>query len=254
MLRVLYTGRTAMNAMQNKLDTISNNLANVNTIGYKKLNTNFSDLVYEKIDRLGVPTNKANSETLLNGTGVKISSVTRDNSQGTMINTGIPTNLMINGEGYFKVTRADNTDAYTRSGDFNVDSDGNLVDVNGDKVETNLTDNTFKFKKDNFTVKEDGTITSKESGREVGKLKVYNALGDGSLLSIGDNLYVPKDNNTVMYENNTSAIVQGYTEGSNVDIAQEMTEMIVTQRAFELSSKALKSGDDMYGIINNLRR
>lgn len=253
MLRVFWTSRSSMNAMQNKLDTISNNLANVNTVGYKRLDTNFSDLVYEKIDRLGIPANKANSENLLNGTGVKVSSISRDKKQGIMLNTGIQTNFLIDGDGYFKVKLANNNDAYIRNGEFEVDSDGDLVDSNGDRLETNLTDNNFKFKKDNFTIQEDGEILSKESGNVVGKIKIYNVLGDDSLDSIGGNLYVPKDNSVNIYENNSAKILQGYSEGSNVDVAKEMTDMIVTQRAFELSSKTLKTGDDMYGIINNLR-
>lgn len=253
MLRIFWTSKSSMNAMQNKLDTISNNLANVNTVGYKRLNTNFSDLIYEKVDRLGVPTNKANSQNLLSGTGVKVSSITRDNKQGITINTGILTNFLIDGDGYFKVKLANNNDAYIRNGEFNVDSDGNIVDADGDKLEVNLTDPNFKFRKDNFTVQEDGEIFSKENGKSVGKIKIYNALGDDSFTSIGNNLYVPKDNSVTMYENNSAAILQGYSEGSNVDVTQEMTDMIVTQRAFELSSKSLKTGDDMYGIINNLR-
>lgn len=253
MLRVFWTSKSSMNAMQSRLDNISNNLANVSTVGYKKLDTNFSDLVYDKINRQGVPANQENADSLLSGTGVKVSSVTRDNSQGIMIDTGIQTNFMINGEGYFKVKLANNTDAYTRNGEFNVDTDGNLVDSNGEKVEVNLTDNAFKFKKDNFTVKENGDIYSKESGNLVGKITIYNSVGNNSLISIGENLYVPKDADTRMFVSNASTILQGYTEGSNVDISKEMTDMIVTQRAFELSSKALKTGDDMYGLINNLR-
>lgn len=253
MLRVFWTSKSSMNAMQDKLDAISNNLANVNTIGYKSLDTSFQDLVYEKIGKLGVPVNNANSDTLLNGTGVKVSSVSRDDSQGDMILSGVQTDFFIDGKGYFKVKLPDNTDAYIRNGEFSIDVEGNLTDTQGNKLEVNLTDNNFKFAKDNFHVEENGDILSKKTGTVVGKIKVYNPIGDNSFISTGNNLYIPKDNNVTIIEDNSAKVLQGYSEGSNVDVSKEMTDMIVTQRAFELSSKALKTGDDMYGIINNLR-
>lgn len=253
MLRVFWTSKSSMNTMQDKLDTISNNLANVNTIGYKSVDISFQDLVYEKIGKLGVPVNNANTDTLLNGTGVKVSGVSRDDIQGEMITTGVQTDFFIDGNGYFKVKLPNNTDAYVRNGQFSIDVEGNLTDTQGNKVEVNLTDNNFKFTQDNFHVEENGDILSKKTGAIVGKIKVYSPIGDNSFISIGDNLYVPKDNNVTITEVGSSKILQGYTEGSNVDVSKEMTDMIVTQRAFELSSKALKTGDDMYGIINNLR-
>ncbi|GLC32372.1 flagellar basal-body rod protein FlgG [Clostridium omnivorum] len=257
MLRILWNSRAGMNAQQEKLDSISNNLANVNTEGYKKTDVTFSDLVQETLNRQGYPNTKGSISST--GTGVKASQWIRDGKQGNLLQTGSNTDLAIDGSGYFAVTTADGTVAYTRNGSFNTDSAGSIVDKNGNRLNITFnpgaTNEDRVFTQDNFVVSPEGIVSKRLPGgntKEVGKIELYNFVGQDSLRSVGENLYVPKAG-TQMYQNNDYNIEQGFLEGSNVDVASEMTDMIVTQRAFELSSKGLKTADDMWGITNNLR-
>ena len=253
MLRILYNGRSAMMAQQEKLDSISNNLANVNTEGYKRVDVSFKDLVYETLKRDGYPTTGNNAEPL-NGTGVKASGWLRDDGQGSLQETGLNTDMAIDGEGYFRVTLADGSKAYTRSGSFTIDSSGTLVDKNGNRLDVEYSGEKVSLDKGNFGIDKAGTITLNENGKltKVGKINLYNFVGQDSMASVGESLYVPKAG-AQGYTVTDSNINQGYVEASNVDIAREMTDMIVTQRAFELGSRGLKTADEMWGIANNLR-
>lgn len=257
MLRILWNGRTGMSAQQEKLDSISNNLANVSTEGYKKTEVSFSDLVQETFNRQGYPNTK--DTVSATGTGVKANQWIRDTKQGPLLPTNSKTDLAIDGKGYYAVTTADGTLAYTRNGSFNVDVAGDIVDKNGNRLNINFNPGATAedrfFTPDNFTVDEDGNISKKLANgnfKDVGKIEIYNFVGQDSLRSVGENLYVPKPG-TQMYQSKEYSIRQNFLEGSNVDVASEMTDMIITQRAFELSSRGLKTADEMWGITNNLR-
>ncbi len=255
MIRALWNSRSGMQAMQNKLDGISNNVANVQTVGYKKVDVSFNDLVYEQLERNGYPTNKNGVNQHLAGSGVKANEWLRDNTQGPMNPTGIDTDLAIDGKGFFKVTRTDGTSAYTRAGSFNLDRNGDLVTSSGERVEINYTGNVKKLTKNNFTIAENGDIATKGNdgtSKIIGKINLYEPVGQDAMISVGNNLYVPKTGIQVNQVTD-SGIMQKYTEGSNTDLATEMTDMIVAQRAFELNSKSLTTVDQMMGIINNLR-
>lgn len=265
MLRILWNSKSAMMAQQEKLDSISNNIANVNTEGYKRTDVNFSDLVYETLQRKGYPVGSGLSKEPITGSGVKADRMIRDDSQGNLLSTGLNTDLCIDGDGYFQVVKPDGTSAYTRDGNFNLNSDGSLVDNNGNKlvVVDNNGNNinspeagaSIIFTKDNFKVKSDGTLQVKDSNNNfinTGKINIYTAPGQDSLASVGDNLYEPV-NGARMSISNAPNIMQGYLEGSNVDVAKEMTDMMITQRAFELGSKGLKTADDMWSMVNNIR-
>ncbi|MCM0650429.1 flagellar basal body rod protein FlgG [Clostridium swellfunianum] len=273
MLRILWGSRSSMTAQQEKLDSISNNIANVNTEGYKKVDVSFKDLVYETLNRNGYPTNVKDGASSINGTGVRTADWTRDASQGNLSETTQKTDLAIDGQGYFAVElpekNADGSSklAYTRSGSFNLDADGSLVDKNGNRLFINFYEGTQQedkqFTKDNFTVDEQGRVikTDGNVNKEVGKINLYNVVGQDSLRSIGNSLYVIDTQNINgvevpverPYLEEDSSIRQGLLELSNVDLTKEMTEMIVTQRAFELSSKAMRTADEMWGMANNLR-
>lgn len=269
MLRILWTSRSAMSAEQDKLDNISNNIANVNTEGYKKTNVSFRDLVYENLNRTGYP----NSKESYNGTGVRTGEWSRDNSQGNLSQTGENTDLAIDGQGYFMIQLPDkNADgtyktAYTRAGSFNVDGEGNIVDKNGNKLaiafNNDVSEADKHFSQDSFKVDEQGNVFNNIDGNDkaVGKINLYNVVSQDSMKSIGDNLYVvaTSDVNGIEvpaekpYLVQDPTIRQGYVELSNVDLTQEMTDMIVAQRAFEMNSKAMKTADEMWGMANNLR-
>jgi flagellar basal-body rod protein FlgG len=264
MLRLLWNSRSSMVAQQEKLDIISNNIANVNTNGYKKINANFKDLVYESLDRNGYPASSdaTGKAVLQNGTGVKLSEWTRDTTQGSVTATNLSTDLAIDGTGYFEVIQADNSKAYTRAGNFTTDSSGTIVDQKGNRLsivdgqgnDINKVDGPYKFDKNNFSVDSKGVLTMKQSNGDlpIGKVKISNVVGDNSMISVGDNLFMPKPGAEVL-DGKDYSIMQGYLEVSNVDIATEMTDMLMTQRAFQLSSNALKTADEMWQMANNLR-
>lgn len=268
MLRILWNSKSAMSAEQDKLDNISNNIANVNTEGYKKTDVSFKDLVYENLNRIGYP----NTKESYNGTGVRSGDWSRDITQGNLSQTDVKTDLAIDGQGYFMIQLPDkNTDgtyktAFTRAGSFNVDGEGNIVDKNGNKLSiafnsNSQTDNHFTL--DSFKVDEQGNVYNTVDGaeKEVGKINLYNVVSQDSLSSVGNNLYVvnTKTVNGVQvpaekpYLVQDTTIRQGFLELSNVDLTKEMTDMIVAQRAFEMNSRAMKTADEMWSMANNLR-
>lgn len=258
MLRTLWTSKMGMNAQQQKLDAISNNIANSSTNGYKKVNVGFKDLLSESLDRKGYP---INDKTSIMGTGVKTTTWSRNNTQGNLIDTGISTDLAIDGAGnYFRLTASDGSNVYSRDGSFKIDSTGSLVDSSSNKLDIEYepgrnAENT-KFKEENMMFDTQGNVYIKEGDvfNKVGKANLYTAVGEDSFQSVGENLFVPSPGTTVQVVNSANInISQGFLEGSNVNISEEMTDMIVTQRAFQLSSKSLETADQMWGMINNMR-
>jgi flagellar basal-body rod protein FlgG len=257
MFRVLWNGKSAMLANQEKLDSISNNLANVGTTGYKRVDVSFKDLVKESLDRQGYPVSDKNSFT---GTGVRTSSWVRDNTQGQLQQTNKASDMALDGEGYFRVTKSDGSVAYSRDGAFKIDSLGNLVDSKGNRLDIEYAagynkDNVSldeKMRDDNFRIDAKGTITLKDSNVTVGQVPIYTATGSDAFTSVGDNIYVPKDGAQVVKSNNVD-VLQGYLENANVDVGKEFSDMIITQRAFQLGSKAITTADEMWGMINNLK-
>lgn len=264
MLRLLWNSKTSMMAQQEKLDSISNNIANVNTNGYKKVSTNFKDLMYESLDRKGYPVaeDKDGKSILQNGTGVRVGEWTRDTKQGNLTETNSSTDLAIDGMGYFEILQLDNSKAYTRAGNFQADATGTIVDENGNRLsivddqgnDINRVDGPYTFSRNNFQVDSKGTVTMKEGNVDVtvGKIRILDVIGNNSMISAGDNLFVPKPG-VELLESKDYSIMQGYLELSNVDIATEMTDMLMTQRAFQLSSSTLKTADEMWQMANNLR-
>jgi flagellar basal-body rod protein FlgG len=260
MLRILWNSKSAMIANQDKLDSISNNLANANTDGYKRIDVSFKDLMYESLERNGYPIseNENRENEPFTGSGVRTSQWLRDQRQGILQETKKTTDIAIDGEGFFSVTRPNGELAYTRAGRFDIDSNGRIVDPNGNILNINFNgkynyDNT-KFSNSNFSVTKDGKIfiAQGEKNVEVGTITLYNAYGSNSMKSVGDNLFVPAEDAQV-YEVDDSDLLQGLVEGSNVDMVNEMTELMVTQRAFELSSKGIKMADEMWGLANSLK-
>lgn len=261
MLRALWSSRSAMNAQQQKLDSISNNISNVNTSGYKREDVSFQDLTYETLNRTGYPNSGNNPKEPINGAGVKATRWFRDNSQGNLRETSSKTDFAIDGEGYFRVTLPDGSKGYERAGSFNIDNNGDIVDKNGNRLDIEFTQegsslfNEGKvFTSDNFSVKENGEVYMNVNSNSVyyGKINTYNAIGEEALSSIGDNLYIANQGSQIAATTDTG-ILQGFVENSNVDIGKEMTEMIIAQRAFELGSRAMKTGDEMWGLINGMK-
>lgn len=261
MYRLTWMSKGAMMAQQNKLDSISNNMANSTTTGYKKVNVGFSDLLQDSLDRRGYPIIDRSNDHLEHSAGVKSTQWVRDNTQGNLLQTGRKTDLALDGEGYFEVTKANGEKAYTRDGSFFLDRNGDLVNSNGNYVtitqngrEIKLSQLNLPISQDNLVISEDGEVQiyNDQKFTTVGKIKVTSFVGNNALNSIGDNLYVPKEG-AQSYESKDFSIRSGYLEQSNVDLGEEMTELIIAQRAFQLSSNALKTADEMWGMVNNLR-
>lgn len=255
MLTTLWTSKSGLNANQEKLDVISNNIANVNTTGYKKVNAGFKDLISSSLDEWGNP---LNDKTATVGSGVKAGNFTKDNSQGGLQTTNQKTDLALDGEGYFKVISSNGTEYYTRDGSFKLDSYGRLVTANGNILEVQYANgysqNNTGLTVDNFTINKKGEIFAENNGNfeKVGEIAVYTAVGNDAFTSVGDNLF-KELNGVQVYRTLNADMYQGYLEASNVDLSQEMTDMIVTQRAFQLSSKGITAADEMWEMINNLR-
>lgn len=256
MFRIMWNGTSGMYANQEKLDAISNDLANLETVGYKSEQVSFSNLMYETLKKDGYPVSSGKSPST--GTGVKADNWIRDNSEGTITQTNNNTDFAIDGEGYFRVTTQDGSKAYERNGQFSVNANGNLVDGNGNLLDIQYNDgvnpNSVKFTDSNIVVTEDGSVGIKDAQSNitgVGKINLYNAVGDNSMSSAGNNLFVPNQG-VQMNQVTGSKIKQGYIEGSNVDLATSMTDMIKAQRAYEISSKSVKTADEMWGMVNSL--
>ena len=254
MYRILSTSKSGMNAYQSKIDAISNNLANSTTTGYKKVDVGFQDLMTETLNRRGYRTN---TENTVMGTGTRAVDLPRNNKQGNLQVTQLPTDLALDGQGYFRVDLGNGTFAYTRDGSFKIDSLGRLVDSNGNKLEMKYADGFSEenviLKPDNFSVNTSGDVYLKVGGSytKVAEIPVYTAVGDSSFASIGQNLFVPTEGAAVGRTN--TSMYQGYLEMSNVDMGTEMSELIVSQRAYQMAGKGITTADEMWQMINNMR-
>lgn len=261
--KTLMTAATGLSAQQKYVEIISNNLANVNTTAYKKVRPEFQDLLYETIRPFG-NTQRSGLEALNEvqiGSGTELVATTKQFAQGTVTATDNPMDMAINGDGFFVVRRPDNTIAYTRDGSFTVDKNGTLVTSQGYVLDPQIQvpDDSVEVR-----ISRDGIVTSKESGnilneRELGRVELARFVNPAGLRSVGDNIYLATSaSGEARIEqpgtNSTGEIIQGHLESSNVDLVQEMVNMIVAQRAYEINSKSVKTADDILNTAVNLKR
>jgi len=260
MIRALYSARTGMTGQQLQLDAISNNLANVSTSGFKKSRVQFEDLMYQTLRAMGV-------ETVGGGqvpTGLQIGMGTRPVStqkvftQGEFLQTGNELDWAIEGRGFFQILR-DGNEYYTRAGDFKLDSDGYVVTPNGDRLQPE-----FAVPAGTVTISIDagGLLTAlDENNTSLGSSQVtlFDFINPAGLKAAGNNLFQVTDASGAATEANPGTdgmgtIAQRFLETSNVDVAEEIVNMIITQRAFEVNSKAVTTADSLLETINNLKR
>ena len=264
MVRSLWTAASGMNAQQFNIDTISNNISNVNTTGFKKSRAEFEDLLYQNLRLAGTPsTSISNYPTGIHvGLGVKPSATQKMFIQGSLQNTNNNKDLAIEGEGFFKVTQYDGSEAYTRDGTWKVDSNRQMVNSNGDRMEPQIT---FPegFLADSISISQDGLVTCKTGGSdeitEVGQINLYRFVNPAGLTSIGGNLYKISEasGDEILSRpgfDGMGKTHQGFTEMSNVAIVEEMVNMIVAQRAYDFNSKTIQTTDAMLGTAVNLKR
>ncbi|TCJ15536.1 flagellar basal-body rod protein FlgG [Parasulfuritortus cantonensis] len=253
MLRSLYIARTGLDVQQTQLDVISNNLANVSTTGYKKTRAVFEDLLYQNIRQAGA---QSSQQTQLPsgfqlGVGARTVATERIHTQGTLQETGNSLDVAINGRGFFQILMPDGTTAYTRDGSFQVDSNGNLVTASGYQVIPNMV-----IPSDTLAVAiaRDGTVSITQANNTtptvLGQLQLATFINPTGLQSQGENLYVetassgtPQLNNPG--DNGVGVLNQSFVESSNVNVAEELINMIVAQRAYELNSRAITTSDQM---------
>lgn len=260
MMRSLWSAATGMIAQQLNIDTISNNLANVNTIGFKKSRAEFEDLIYQTHKIAGsitqgdvrVPTG------IQVGLGVRPTTVHKFFSQGDYQNTSNPLDMAIEGEGFFQVMVGDDV-AYTRAGAFKLNQDGTIVSANGYVLQPEFT---VPAETKHISITEGGTITALDAnGQELATadIPLYTFINPAGLDARGKNLYTPTEASGEATEgepgvDNTGTIAQGFLEMSNVEVVEEMVGMIVGQRAYEVNSKAIQTSDSMLQIAVQLKR
>ena len=253
-----------MYAQQKNIEIIANNIANVNSTGFKKAKAEFQDLMYQQVplsaysnDNNGI--SEMSSDYIYVGNGVKVASAQKLFLQGDLAETGNPMDIAINGEGFFQVLKPDGTYAYTRDGNFKINSDGIIVNTAGYRLIPEVTlDETTR----NVTFARNGeiqAIDSNENSRMVDEISLVKFINPAGLKPIGDNLYVETEYSgpPIYGQPGTEGfgeIFQGYMESSNVDIVEEMINMITAQRAYELNSKTVKTIEEMMTIVNQLKR
>lgn len=263
MIRAMFTAATGMIAQQMNMDTIANNLANVNTTGFKKSRINFQDLLYETIKPAGVETAAGTTtpEGIQIGHGVRPSSVAKLFTPGMMIQTGNSLDLAIEGDGFFEVELPDGTAAYTRDGSFRVDQNGILMTVDGNVVSPAITIPPDAIQ---ITVGSDGAVSVQVPGQmgeqNVGTLQMVRFANDAGLdARLGRNLLLETDASGTPDtgdpgQDGFGFLAQGFLENSNVQVVEEIINMIIAQRAYEANSKVIQAADEMLQVANNVRR
>jgi flagellar basal-body rod protein FlgG len=263
MIRALYSAATGMTAQQMNVDNIANNLANSNTAGFKARRQQFQDLLYQTMVQPGAA---ASSQTSV-PTGLQLGLGTRATSneivftQGSFTQTSNPLDLVIQGNGFFQVRLQNGDLAYTRSGQFQLNRDGSMVDANGNLLEPQVT---LPPNAQAITIAADGTVSytvpSQTAAQTAGQIQLATFINPSGMNSLGQNLYQPTNASGDPIVGNPGgqeglgSLLQGYTEQSNVSVVDEFVNLIVSQRAYEANSKVVKAADDMYQNMNNLTR
>jgi flagellar basal-body rod protein FlgG len=262
--RSLRTAASGMFAQQINIQVISNNIANINTTGFKRNRAEFEDMMYQEVhsnprnDYLPGVVEKTSSQIQI-GNGVQLASTQKQFTQGDLQSTNNQFDLAIYGEGFFQVRKQDGEFAYTRDGTFKVSSDGNLVTSNGFVLEPGFTISSDVV---SVEITREGSVYVVEAGGEkieLGNIELAKFINPGGLKSLGDNLYAETESSGVPIISSAGSpgfgeIQQGYLEASNVDIVEEMVAMITAQRAYEINSKTVKTVEDMMSMANNLKR
>lgn len=253
MIRSLFIAKTGLEAQQTQMDVISNNLANVSTNGFKRSRAVFEDLLYQTLRQPGAQSSQQTSlpSGLQLGTGVRTAATEKIFTQGNLQQTGNSLDIAIQGRGFFQVLMPDGSTAYTRDGSFQVDSQGQIVTASGFAVQPAIV---IPADATTITVGRDGTVSVQQPSAaapvQVGSLQLVSFINSAGLQSQGENLFSETAASGTPSANapGTSGLGllnQGYVETSNVNVAEELVNMIQTQRAYEINSKAISTSDQM---------
>ncbi len=262
MIRALWTAASGMQAQQLSIDVVANNLANSATTGFKKSRADFQDLMYQTVKTTGAPaTNATTIPTGIQvGLGVKPAAVTKIFSAGNINQTGNELDIAIQGDGFLQVQQTDGSTAYTRAGALKKDAQGRVVTSDGSPIvpEILIPSNATRV-----TIGSDGTVSVQQAGQTaattVGTLQLASFSNPSGLNSIGKNLFLPTDSSGAATtgtagQDGLGTLEQGFLEMSNVSVMEEMVNMIVGQRAYEVNSKAIQASDDMLQQAAGLKR
>lgn len=262
MMRALYTATTGMLGQQLQIDVTSNNISNVNTFGYRKERAEFADLFHQVLQYAGSST----SETTLSPTGIEVglgvrpTSVQKIFSQGNFKETEQNFDVAITGNGFFQIELPDGTIAYSRDGSFKLDDEGNVVNSQGYLLVPNIT---IPDDATQVNIGTDGTVTVVQGNdtqvNELGQIETVNFINPAGLHALGDNLYLNTNasGDPIVGTpglNGFGQLRQGFVETSNVKLVEEMTDLIVGQRAYEANSKSIQTADSMLQTVNQLKR
>ncbi|MDR0664450.1 MAG: flagellar basal-body rod protein FlgG [Helicobacteraceae bacterium] len=262
MIRSLYAAATGMKAQQLSIDAVSNNIANVNTTGYKKQRAEFADLMYQVMEYAGT----SSSATTISPTGIEVglgvrpTAIQKIFSQGNYKETGNQLDVAISGDGFFQIQLPDGTTAYTRAGAFKLDENGTIVTADGYPL---LPQVVVPADTTQLTIGADGTISVMQAGQtqsaQIGQFELANFINPAGLHSLGDNNYVntTASGDAVVGQpglNGFGQTRQLFLELSNVQLVDEMTDLITGQRAYEAGSKAITTSDEMLSAVNGLKR
>jgi flagellar basal-body rod protein FlgG len=253
MIRSLWISKTGLDAQQTQMDVLANNLANVNTAGFKRSKAVFEDLLYQNIRQPGAQSSQQTSlpTGLQLGTGVKPAATARVFTQGNLQQTGNNLDIAINGSGFFQLQLPDGSTGYTRDGSFRVDAQGQLVTSNGYALVPGIT---IPPNAQSVTIGQDGTVSISQAGSAavttVGTIQLSTFVNPAGLNSMGQNIFTETPASGTATPGNPGAnghgtLSQGYIETSNVNVVEELVAMIQTQRAYEINSKAIQTSDQM---------
>ncbi|MBI5643128.1 MAG: flagellar basal-body rod protein FlgG [Deltaproteobacteria bacterium] len=262
MIRALWTASTGMEAQQTNIDVIANNLANVNTTGFKKSRADYQDLLYQELKAAGAASSPSTTipTGIQIGQGVRTVSVEKVFNQGNFKETQNSYDVAIEGDGFIQITKPDGQLAYTRNGELKVDSEGRLVTSDGYLVEPQITIPSDAL---TLTISSDGIVSvtqpSSTTAAQVGTLELARFINPSGLQSIGKNLYLPTGASGDPITGTPGSegfgtMSQGFLEMSNVSVVEEMVAMIAAQRAYEINSKSIQTTDEMLQTANSMKR
>ena len=255
MLRAFYSSATGMRAQELLIDNTANNLANVNTSGYKRSQVDFADLLYTTERSAGseVAAGQVAPIGLQVGSGVRVVGSSKVFTQGNATETGIKTDVAIEGDGFFRVDMPNGDERFTRDGSFRIDNNGLLVTSDGFVVDGNITIPN-NISANNLRIGVDGTVSAITEGTTVtlGTIPLYRFVNPMGLQNEGGNLYsatpASGDAEVGIFGTNVGLLRQGFIEGSNVEVVRELVSLITAQRAYEINSRAIQAGDEMLSI------
>ena len=255
----LWVSKTGLEAQQNRLSTISNNLANVNTTGFKRDRPIFEDLIYQNVRQAGAQTSQETvlPSGLMLGTGVRTVATQKIHTQGNILQTKNKLDVAVQGRGLFQIQKPNGDVAFTRTGNFQLSAEGVIVTASGYPVQPQITVPTNAA---SLTIGNDGSVSITTPGiaqpQQIGQIQLADFVNTSGLQPTGENLYLETTASgppTVANpgNNNTGTLIQGALEGSNVNVVEELVNMIETQRAYEMNSKAISTMDQMLQFANN---